>query len=138
MINLLGTPKQFDSAGEIQILMDVCFWLFSNFFVTCNKEIVFFLILFFTLSHCNKQNLCLWQWWANIMKWTQTSIRIYSDATLCTERISEYIRWNSFTEWISEYICSPEIAQIRIRIIFEGHFIWIFEYLYSSLIEGIF
>ena len=43
-----------------------------------------------------------------------------------------------FTERISEYICIPEIAQIRIRIIFEGHFIRIFEYLYSSLIEEIF
>ena len=32
------------------------------------------------------------QWWANIMKWTQTNIRIYSDATLCTEWISEHIR----------------------------------------------
>ena len=68
------------------------------------------------------------------------------------ERISKYIwishyvpnkypnifGWNTFTEQISEYICSPEIAQIRIRIIFEGHFIQIFEYSYSSLIEGIF
>ena len=32
------------------------------------------------------------QWWANIIKWTRTNIRIYSDATLCTERISKYIR----------------------------------------------
>ena len=32
------------------------------------------------------------QWWANIIKWTRTNIRIYSDATLCTEWISEYIR----------------------------------------------
>ena len=68
------------------------------------------------------------------------------------ERISEYIHmthyvpneypnilgWNTFTKQISEYIRSPEIAQIRIRIIFKGHFIRIFEYLYSSLIEGIF
>ena len=45
---------------------------------------------------------------------------------------------NIFTEGISEYIRIPEIAQIRIRIIFKGHFIRIFEYSYSSLIEGIF
>ena len=43
---------------------------------------------------------------------------------------------NIFTKRISEYICIPEIAQIR--IIFEGHFIRIFEYWYSSLIEGSF
>ena len=30
------------------------------------------------------------QWW-NIIKWTQTNIRIYSDATLCTEWIFKYI-----------------------------------------------
>ena len=33
---------------------------------------------------------------------------------------------NIFTKRISEYICSLEIALIRIRIIFEGHFILIF------------
>ena len=68
------------------------------------------------------------------------------------ERISEYIRMphyvpneypnifgcNIFTERISEYICIPETAQIRIRILFKGNFIQIFEYSYSSLIEGIF
>ena len=31
-------------------------------------------------------------------------------------------------EWISEYIRTGEMARIRIRIIFEGHFIRIFEY----------
>ena len=65
------------------------------------------------------------------------------------EQISEYIRMphyelneypnilgcNIFTEQISEYIRIPEIARIQIRIIFEGHFIQIFEYSYSSLIE---
>ena len=45
---------------------------------------------------------------------------------------------NIFTERIPEYIRIPEIAQIRIQIIFEGHFIQIFEYLYALLIEGIF
>ena len=33
-----GTPKQFNSTGEIEIWKDVCFWFFFfNFFVTCNK-----------------------------------------------------------------------------------------------------
>ena len=43
-----------------------------------------------------------------------------------------------FTKQLSEYICTPEIARIRIQIIFEGNFIQIFEYSYSSLIEEIF
>ena len=43
-----------------------------------------------------------------------------------------------FTKRISKYICMPEIAQIQIRIIFEGNFIQIFEYSYSSQIENIF
>ena len=45
---------------------------------------------------------------------------------------------NIFTKRISEYIRIPEIARIRIQIIFEGHFIRIFEYSYSSLVEEIF
>ena len=40
-----------------------------------------------------------------------------------------------FTKQIFEYIHTPDIAQIQIRIIFYGHFIRIFEYLYSSQIE---
>ena len=32
------------------------------------------------------------QWWANILKWRQTNIEIYLDATICTKRISESIR----------------------------------------------
>ena len=77
------------------------------------------------------------------------NIRIYSDATICTERISEYIRMpqyvpneypnifgcNIFTEGISEYIRIPEIARIRIQIKILGHFIRIFKYSYSSLVE---
>ena len=31
------------------------------------------------------------QWWANIIKWTWTNIRIYLDATLCTKWISKCI-----------------------------------------------
>ena len=44
---------------------------------------------------------------------------------------------NIFTEQISEYVCIPEIAQIRIQIVFKGHFIQIFKYLCSSLLEGL-
>ena len=43
-----------------------------------------------------------------------------------------------FTKRISEYICTPELAQIQIRIIVVGNSIRIFEYSYSSLIEEIF
>ena len=43
-----------------------------------------------------------------------------------------------FTEQIFEYIRTPEIARIQIRIICEGYFILIFEYSYLSLIEDIF
>ena len=53
------------------------------------------------------------------------NIRIYSVATYLPNEISEYIR-------------ITEIARIQIQIIFEGHFIRILEYLYSSLIEGFF
>ena len=45
---------------------------------------------------------------------------------------------HTFTERISEYIHTPEIARIQIRIIFKGSFIQIFKYSYSSLIEEIF
>ena len=41
---------------------------------------------------------------------------------------------HTFTKRISEYICTQEIAQTQIRIILEIYFIWIFEYLYASLI----
>ena len=41
-----------------------------------------------------------------------------------------------FTKRISKYICTPKIALIQ--IIFEGNFIQIFKYSYSSLIEIIF
>ena len=45
---------------------------------------------------------------------------------------------NIFTKLITEYTCTPQIALMRIQIIFEGHFIQIFEYLYLSLIKEIF
>ena len=54
----------------------------------------------------------------------QKNIQIHSDATYLPN--------------ISEYICTPEIAQIQIQIIFEGNFIRIFKYSFSSLIEEIF
>ena len=55
-------------------MMDVCFCLFFNSFVTCNKKIwyIFFnivcrteslwhqFVLFVALSHCYKQIVCLW------------------------------------------------------------------------------
>ena len=44
---------------------------------------------------------------------------------------------NIFNEQISEFIRIPETARIRIQILFEGNFIQIFEYSYSSLIQGI-
>ena len=40
----------------------------------------------------HEESRWLMQWWANIIKLTRTNIRIYLDATLCTEWISEYIR----------------------------------------------
>ena len=42
-----GTPKQFDSAGEIQIWKDVCFWVFFQVFVlhATNKLDIFFSII---------------------------------------------------------------------------------------------
>ena len=39
-----------------------------------------------------------------------------------------------FAKQVYKYIHTLEMAQIQIRILFEGHFIWIFEYSYSSLI----
>ena len=53
----------------------------------------------------------------------RTNIRIYSGAPYLP---NEYL------------ICTPELARIGIKIIFEGNFIRIFEYSYSSPIEDIF
>ena len=52
---------------------------------------------------------------------------IYSDPNI--------FECNILTKQISEFIRTPEIAQIQIRIIFEGHFTRIIKYSYSSLIE---
>ena len=43
-----------------------------------------------------------------------------------------------YTEQISKYICTVEIARIQIKILFKGNVIQVFEYSYSSLIEDIF
>ena len=58
-----GSPKQFDSAGEIQIWKGVCFWLFFQF-VCYTQQInwIFFSVLFVALSHCDKQNFLLSHW----------------------------------------------------------------------------
>ena len=64
-----GTPKKFDSAGEIQIWKDVGFWL--NFQFLCHmaqKNWIFFSILFVALSHCDKQKICLSHWITAINK----------------------------------------------------------------------
>ena len=68
-----------------------------------------------------------------------TNIQKYLDAILCTEQISKYIRMALiYVTNIRIYFCTPEIAQIQIRIIFGFFFIQIFEYSYSSLIDEIF
>ena len=54
------------------------FALVETCFVSCMR------VFFFTI-------ILIRQWWANIIKWTQTNIQIYLDATLCTKRISKYI-----------------------------------------------
>ena len=60
------------------------------------------------------------------------------------EKISEYIGMahnlpnkylnifgcHLFTKLISKYICTPELERIQIEILFDGHFIQIFEYSY--------
>ena len=77
------------------------------------------------------------QWWAIIIKWTRANIYIWMPHYVQNEYPNKF-GWSIFTEQISKYICIPDIAQIRIWIIFEGHFIRILEYSYSSLIEAIF
>ena len=58
-----GTPKQFDSAAEIQIWKDVCFWLFFQFLChMTQRNKIFFSVLFVALSHCDKQKFSLSHW----------------------------------------------------------------------------
>ena len=53
--NTQGTPKQFDSAGEIQIWKDVCFWLIFQFLCDMpQKNQIYFQYFFVALSHCDK------------------------------------------------------------------------------------
>ena len=75
-LNWPSTPKQFDSAGDIQFWRDVCFWLFFSisllhatkkldyFFtiVCCTESLQQTEFLFVALSHCNKHNFCLSHW----------------------------------------------------------------------------
>ena len=83
--------------------------------------------------------LNIWtQWWANIKKLTQTNIRIYLDATLCTQWISEYIQMQHIYQTnIRIYLYSENNTNMNANNIW-GSFFPIFEYSYSSLIEGIF
>ena len=58
-----GTPKQFDSGGEIQIWMVVCFGLFFQFLCHMpQRNWILFSILFVALSHCDKDLFC-WSHW---------------------------------------------------------------------------
>ena len=97
----------------------VCAWLCCAYMVNC--------ICMRTL-----------QWWANIIKWTGTNIPIYSDATLCTKWISEYIQMPHIYQtnnWIYSYAgYSPN----TIGMILEGNFIQICKYSFTHLIEEIF
>ena len=80
--------------------------------------------------HCQVSGVrCqLSQWWANIMKWTWTNIRIYSEATLCTEWISINIYSTNI-----QYMCTPEIAQIQKKISFGQVFAWLPEHLHYKI-----
>ena len=77
-------------------------------------SMIYIIYMKFTKNSCRLWKRQIWrkswkklgsaeQWWANIIKWTRTNIRIYSDATLCTE-------------WISEYIWMQHIYRTNIRI----------------------
>ena len=58
-----GTPKQFDNAGEIQILVDVCFFAFFPVaLLQATSNWIIFSLLFVALSHCDKQNFGLRHW----------------------------------------------------------------------------
>ena len=58
------------------------------------------------------------QWWANIIKWTRTYIWI---PHYVLNYYLNIFKCNIITERISKHICTPEIAQIQLPIIFEGH-----------------
>ena len=77
---------------------------------------------------------CTMQWWANIIKLTQTNIQIYSDAVLCTKQISEYI-WmpHIYRTNIQIYLYLENGTNTNTNNI-QGPFFRIFKYLYSSLI----
>ena len=78
------------------------------------------------------------QWWANIKNGHKQISKYIRMAHYVPNKYSNIYGCHICTERISEYICMPEIARIRIQVIFKGHFIRIFTYSYSSLIEEIF
>ena len=56
-------------------------------------------------------------------------LQIYSDFWEFANEYSNIFGCPKIYEWISKHIRTGEMARIQIRIIFEGHFIRIFEYL---------
>ena len=64
------------------------------------------------------------------------NIQIYSGFQEFTNKYSNKFGCPKIYKWISKYIHTAEMAQIRIRMIFESHFIRIFEYSCSSLIQN--
>ena len=88
-----------------------------------------------SIDHCFVPPF-LSQWWANIIKWTQTNIRIYSDATLCTEQISEYIwKQHIYRTNIQIYLYSGNIKNTNMNNIRKSLYLNIRVILYSSLIK---
>ena len=57
------------------------------------------------------------------------NVQIYSNFHEFMKEYSNIFGFPKIYELISEYIRTGEIGQIRIRLIFEGHFIRILEYL---------
>ena len=66
---------------------------------------------------------------ANIKIRFWATIQIYSDCQEFTNKYLNVLSCPKIYEWISKYIRTRNMARIRIRIIFEGHFVWIFKYL---------
>ena len=56
-----GNTKQFVSAGDIQIWVDVCFLLFYPIsLLHATQKLDIFSLLFVALSHCDKHNVGFW------------------------------------------------------------------------------
>ena len=60
------------------------------------------------------------RFWANF----QINLKFYE----FTNKYLNVFSCSKIYDWISKYICTGEMAQIRIRFIFEGHYNWIFKY----------